>query len=105
MRRMRFDHDRAAGGQGRSRIAARNGERQRKVARTENGDRPDWNQHTANVRFRRRLAVRNGAVDTGTHPGAFTNEGSEELELVQSAAALRYQPFGNRQGGFSVRRL
>ena len=101
---MRLEDDGATCRKRRGRIASSHGERQWEVARTEHGHGTDRNQHAADVWFRRRFTVRDGAVDTGAHPGAFTDKSREKLQLVHSAAALPNQPFGNGQRGFGVRR-
>ena len=66
MRRVRFDDDRAAGRESRCRVSAGDGECQREIARAEDRDRADRDQHAADVRFRQRRALRE-ARDRSAH--------------------------------------
>src|SRR5262249_5990907 len=69
VRRMSLTHPRISGGERGCRSAATNGKRQRKVARTKYYNRAKRNQHSAQIRFRRR-AVRIRLIDAGVYPRA-----------------------------------
>ena len=89
VRRVCFHDDRAPGGQRGGRVASRNGERQREVARPEHGDRADRNQHPADIKLRQRLAIGNRAVDAGVHPRALANQVREHPQLCRSCVCAR----------------
>ena len=63
VRRVALDHDGAAGGERGGGVAAGGGEGEREVARAEHGDRPDRDEHAADVGARDRLGVGVGRVE------------------------------------------
>jgi len=69
-------------------VAAGDGECQREVAGTEDGDRADGEEHGADVGPRVRFPVGQCCVNTRILPGAFLDEGGEETELTASAPNL-----------------
>ncbi len=101
MRRMRFDHHRATSSQRRSRIASGHRKCQRKIAGSEHRHGPDGNQHSTNIRFRQRLAIRLRQINARFDPRTFANQRGEHFQLVHRATAFTGQPlFG--QSGFDV---
>src|SRR3954471_22327425 len=68
MRRMSLAHHSAPRRECRRCVAARNGERERKIARAENTDGPEWHEHATEVRLRERRTGRVTAVDARVHP-------------------------------------
>ena len=79
---MRLDDYRAAHGQRRGRVAAANGEGEREVAGSEDGDGPERTQHGAKIGARERLTIGESWIDACLDPGAFLNDGSKETKLV-----------------------
>ena len=101
---MRFDDDRTACGERRRRVAARNRERGRKVARAEDRNRADRDQQAADVRLWHRRPLRNRAIDSRVDPGALSHQRREHAQLTGGTAALAREPLP-RQAGFDVRRV
>ena len=87
-----FDDDRAAGRQRARRVAPGHGERERKVARTKHGDRPERNQHAAQVWFRRGLAVGLRGIKARVHPRPVAHKLGEKPELPDGPRPLALEP-------------
>src|SRR5262245_47008295 len=68
---MRFNNDGTTRGQSRGGVAARDGKRKWKIARTEDRDRPEWLKHRAHVWLGNRLAFGIGVIDASVEPPTF----------------------------------
>ena len=93
---VRLDDDRAPGGQGRRRVAARDGEREREVARPEDRDRAEWHLALADVRPGERRALRQGRVDARLEVVAEAYDTGEHPQLARGATELAREA-GNGQ--------
>jgi len=87
---MRLRHHRATRRQRRRGVAARDRERQRKVARAENSDWPQRNLLRAQIGSRHRLALRHRAIDRRIQPAPFTRQRSKQPQLAHGAPALSF---------------
>ncbi len=92
MRRVALDHHRAPRRQRRGGVAARRGERQRKVRGAEHRHRADRPLHQLQIRARRRLAVGQGLVVAAVEIAAVLDMVGEQAQLAAGAAALAVQP-------------
>ena len=87
MRRVTLRDDGTPGRERRRRVAAGHAEREREVARTEDGDRPDRDEHPSQVGD----AVR-GVGDDGFEMSSGLREVGERAELSGRAGELAHQP-------------
>ena len=88
MRVMGLDDDGAAGGQRRCGVAAGDGERQREVACTEDGDRAQRDEALANVGAWQRGSVGTRRIDAGAVPAALAKHLGEQSQLAGGTADL-----------------
>ena len=80
---MRLDHHRASRAERAHGVRSRHGDGERKIARAENHDRPDRLHHAPHIRFRQRLAVRDGPIDARLEPGAFADKLGKQPRLTR----------------------
>ena len=104
MRGVRLHNHGATSGKCTRRVAARNGEGEGKIARTEDNHRSKRDQHSSQIGARQWLAVRQGGVDTRVAPGAFARHFRKESQLADRAAALTGEAI-QRQARLAVRAL
>lgn len=97
---MRLDDDRAARRKSRRRIAARDREREREVAGGEHRDRPQREQHAADIRARRGRPIGERRVDDGLDVRALAQQRAELAELAGRAAPLAGEPGRSQRGLF-----
>src|SRR5690606_859546 len=96
---MALDDDGATGRKRGSGVTAGRREGEREVGGAENGDRADRPLDEADLRARRRLAVRQGRIEAAVEIVAVLDMVGEEAELAGGAAALALEA-GDRQAGF-----
>ena len=98
---MGFHDDRATGREGRSRVAARDRERERKVARPKNNDRPERDQHAPQIGPRERLPLGQRRIDARIDPRTVSHDGGKQTELAAGARAFAGET-REREAGLGV---
>lgn len=98
---VRLEHHRAAGRQGGRGVATSGGEGQGEVAGTKHGDRADADLVLAQIWARQRLAIRQGAVDTGTVEITPAQHLGEQAHLATCTTTFTLDA-GSRQRGFTA---
>ena len=99
---MRLDDDGVAGRERRGRVAPGDGEREREVARAEDGDRAERDAHRADVGLRDGCRRGIGRVDARVDPRAVLGDAGEEPELARTCGRARTR--GARCGRRGLRR-
>ena len=102
MRLVGLHHDGTARGQRRGGVAAGDGEGQGEIARAEDGDRTDRNQHASQVGPWQRLPVRQRGVNARIDPGPLAHHRSEQPQLSAGSRTFAGQPC-DRQACLGVR--
>ena len=87
MRRMALDHHAASGGEGRCRVAARDREGERKIARPEHRHRAERDLAQAQIGFRR-TAARVGMIDPQPLPFAKVELFGKQAQLLNGTRPL-----------------
>jgi len=98
MPRVRLEDHRAPCSQRRSRVAADHREGEREVGCREVQDRPEGQQHAAEVGSRPDDVVGIRLIDSGVEVRTLDDDLGEEAELVASAAHLALQPLFSQAG-------
>ena len=92
MARMRLDHHRATGGQGRSGVTAQHRKRKRKIAGREHGDRAQRHTHALHGGVACRRATGHGRVIGESKSGALLRKTRKTAQLERGAVQLAIQP-------------
>ena len=90
---MPLDDDRAAGGEGGCRVTAGGREREREVARPEDGDRAERHHPLTQVRAGQGPALREGRVQAGAEVVPLAGDAGEEPQLTRRARELAAQAY------------
>ena len=98
VRRVRLGHHRTSRRQRRCGVAARNRERQRKVARAEHRNRPQRNLLRAQIGARCRLAVGHGPVDRRIQPPPLARQRCKQPQLRNRAPTLAFHASARQTG-------
>src|SRR5579862_7312216 len=96
MGRMRLDDYGISSSQSRSRVSAGDGKRQGKIAGAKYHNRAQGPKHGPDVRFRGRLAVRIGGVDSRIDPRSLFRHLRKQPKLANRAGCLSLQAGGSQ---------
>jgi hypothetical protein len=102
VRGMSLDDDRAACGKGGCRVSASDGEGEREVGGSEDGDGAKRAQHGAEIGARERLAIGECGVNASLDPGAFFKKRGKDAELVGGAGGFSGETRGGWECGFEM---
>src|SRR5579872_3658038 len=95
---MGFDDDRIAGGKGGGSIAAGDGKGDGEIAGSKDGDGAERAQHGAHVRPGQGLALGQGRVNAGAHPGTFFHQVSKQAQLIAGTRGLALKTEDGQSG-------